>query len=131
MTSFSAGCGTIMYPERKGQPAGDIDWQVAGLNTLGLMFFFVPGVIAFAVDFNNGTIYLPQDSYGASETKADDEHLALISIPTNRLSKHEIGIIVSNHAGQEVKLASGQYETQPLDSIDNFWTLSDQMNVQS
>ncbi|GAA0697651.1 hypothetical protein GCM10009104_27510 [Marinobacterium maritimum] len=54
-----SGCGTIMHPERKGQVSGRIDPGVAVLDGLGLLFFFVPGVIAFAVDFSNGTIYLP------------------------------------------------------------------------
>ncbi|MDP3458087.1 MAG: hypothetical protein Q8S09_02315 [Hyphomonas sp.] len=61
--SFAAAslgaCGTIMYPERKGQVDGKIDPTVAILNGIGLLLFLVPGVIAFAVDFSNGTIYLP------------------------------------------------------------------------
>ena len=56
--SISA-CGTVMFPERKGQINGQIDTQVAILNSIGLLFYLVPGVVAFAVDFNNGTIYLP------------------------------------------------------------------------
>lgn len=54
-----ASCGTILYPERKGQKAGQIDPGVAILDGVGLLFFIIPGVIAFAVDFNNNTIYLP------------------------------------------------------------------------
>lgn len=57
-TSLSA-CGTIMYPERKGQIDGKIDPTVAILDGIGLLLFLIPGVIAFAVDFSNGTIYLP------------------------------------------------------------------------
>src|SRR4030067_3820528 len=60
----SAGCGTIMYPERRGQKAGKIDVAVAALDAVGLLFFIIPGVIAFAVDFNNGTIYLPAAAKG-------------------------------------------------------------------
>lgn len=52
-------CGTIMHPERKGQVDGRIDPGIAALNAVGLLFWFIPGVIAFAVDFSNGTIYLP------------------------------------------------------------------------
>ena len=52
------GCGTIMYPERKGQKKGQIDTSIAILDGLGLLLFIIPGVIAFAVDFNNGSIYL-------------------------------------------------------------------------
>lgn len=57
-TAVSA-CGTILYPERKGQIDGRIDPAIAILDGLGLLLFLVPGVIAFAVDFSNGTIYLP------------------------------------------------------------------------
>lgn len=60
----SVGCGTILHPERKGQQAGKIDVAVAALDAIGLLFFIVPGVIAFAVDFNNGTIYLPAGGKG-------------------------------------------------------------------
>ncbi len=59
---FATGCGSIMYKERVGQPhSHQIDWKVAALNGLGMLFFFVPGVVAFAVDFYTGAIYLPYD----------------------------------------------------------------------
>jgi HAMP domain-containing protein len=61
--AFQSGCGTILYPERKGQRSGEIDVGVAVLDAIGLLFFIIPGVIAFAVDFNNGTIYLPRGSH--------------------------------------------------------------------
>ena len=57
------GCGTILHSERVGQPhSRDIDWKVAGMNGLGLILFFVPGVVAFFVDFYTGAIYLPDES---------------------------------------------------------------------
>jgi len=50
-----------MHSERCGGPhRGRIDWKVAALDGLGLIFFFVPGVIAFVVDFSTGAIYLPE-----------------------------------------------------------------------
>ncbi|QDU77492.1 hypothetical protein Pan97_45620 [Bremerella volcania] len=59
---FSSGCGSLMHSERVGQPhTHQIDWKVAALNGLGMLFFFVPGVVAFAVDFYTGAIYLPYD----------------------------------------------------------------------
>src|SRR5262249_47382389 len=54
-----AGCGTILYPERRGQVGGRLDVGVVVLDAIGLLFFLIPGIIAFAVDFSNGTIYLP------------------------------------------------------------------------
>ena len=65
--SLVAGCGMIMHPERRGQPpGGGLDWSVVALDGLGLLLFFLPGVIAFAVDFSTGAIYLPPEGYGAS-----------------------------------------------------------------
>ncbi len=60
------GCGTILYPERKGQKSGKIDVGVAILDGIGVLVFIIPGVIAYGVDFYNGTIYLPGTSGGRS-----------------------------------------------------------------
>ena len=57
----AVGCGSLLHSERCGRPhGGRIDWKVAALDGLGLIFFFVPGVIAFVVDFSTGAIYLPE-----------------------------------------------------------------------
>jgi hypothetical protein len=52
-----AACGTIIYPERRGQSSGQLDPAIIAANGVGLLFFFVPGVVAFAVDFSTGAIY--------------------------------------------------------------------------
>lgn len=68
----TAGCGTILHPERRGQRGGRLDVGVVLLDAIGLLFFVIPGVIAFAVDFSNGTIYLPGGGPGIlSEVKFD------------------------------------------------------------
>ena len=54
------GCGTILYPERRDQPAGKLDTGIVILDGIGLFIFLIPGVIAFAVDFMTGAIYLPK-----------------------------------------------------------------------
>jgi hypothetical protein len=54
-----AGCGTLLYPERRGQTSGEIDPTVAILDGIGLLFFLVPGLVSFAIDFSTGAIYLP------------------------------------------------------------------------
>ena len=53
------GCGTLIYPERRGQKTGRVDVGIALLDALWLLVFIVPGVVAFAVDFTTGAIYLP------------------------------------------------------------------------
>jgi hypothetical protein len=57
LTAPVAGCGTFLYPERKGQTAGRIDAGVVVMDSLWLLLFIVPGVIFLVVDFNNGTAY--------------------------------------------------------------------------
>jgi hypothetical protein len=54
-----------MYPERKGQKGGRIDVGIAVLDGIGLLAYLVPGIIAYALDFNNGTIYLPATAQGS------------------------------------------------------------------
>ena len=75
LTIQLSGCGTILKPERKGQSSGQLDVGIVALNAIGLLFFLVPGVIAFAVDFNNGTIYLPGGSASVNE---DDVNIVYI-----------------------------------------------------
>src|SRR5262245_26958554 len=59
-TCTASGCGTFIYSERCGQPhSNQIDWKVVALDSLGLILFFVPGLVAFIVDFYTGAIYLP------------------------------------------------------------------------
>lgn len=92
------GCGTIMYPERKGQKGGKIDIGVALLDAVGLFFFIIPGVIAYAVDFNNGTIYLPggtssMDTENIKEVNFDPKNTNMVII--EELVKKETGCDVS------------------------------------
>jgi len=53
------GCGTILYPERRGQTSGHVDTGVAVMDGLWCLLFIIPGVVAFIVDFGNGAIYEP------------------------------------------------------------------------
>jgi hypothetical protein len=115
-----SGCGTILYPERRGQPAGRLDWGIVALDAVGLLFFFVPGVIAFAVDFNNGTIYLPPEHYG--DAAPSDRRLRSHRIDGDPRSVRDVEQAVSQHAGRDVELQPGGYETRPLETLDDFWS---------
>ena len=108
------GCGTIFWPERKGQPSGRLDPKVVALDAVGLLLFFIPGVIAFAVDFNNGTIYLPPESHVSTEPSPSGW------IPVRSSSKsptsHEIERIVQQRTGKSFRLQSGRYRATQLHS---------------
>src|SRR5580700_12189684 len=60
----AASCGTIIHPERWGQPrTGPLDPSIVVLDGLGVLLFVIPGIVAFVVDFSTGAIYLPGPAY--------------------------------------------------------------------
>ncbi|MBZ5874742.1 hypothetical protein [Chromohalobacter israelensis] len=83
-TTTLAGCGSIFYPERKGQPSGRIDPAVAIADGVGLLFYIIPGVIAYAIDFSNGTIYLPSRDTAAVNTLHFDDELVRVERVASR-----------------------------------------------
>ncbi|WP_166820219.1 hypothetical protein [Thalassoroseus pseudoceratinae] len=114
---LTSSCGTILHPERRGQPAGRLDPKIVALDAVGMLFFFVPGVIAFAVDFSNGTIYLPPEGYGENAADSTDEPVCVKVDPTD-LNQERIEQIVQTHTDQNISLAAGSYQVQPIDSVD-------------
>ena len=112
----TSGCGTIFWPERKGQPPGGLDPKVVALDAIGLLLFFVPGVVAFAVDFNNGTIYLPP----GSQVDAKDSMHRWTSIPTAsaRPTSEEIEQVIWERTGKPIRLQPGAYRVGRLESTE-------------
>jgi len=112
------GCGTLMYPERKGQRSGRIDAGVAVLDGIGLLFFIIPGIIAYAVDFSNGTIYLPGTVRGSlglkdiKQVKFDPKHYTNATIEN----------IIQEETGYTVKLSQDNIKISKLESIDDMVT---------
>jgi hypothetical protein len=116
------GCGTIFFPERKGQPPGPLDLKVVALDAIGLLFFFIPGVIAFAVDFNNGTIYLPPGTY--SQTGNDKERWKGIRTTSTRPDSAEIEEAIRTRTGKSIRLKPGSYRVARLDSMESLEDLN-------
>ncbi|WJN58831.1 polyribonucleotide nucleotidyltransferase [Pseudomonas sp. SO81] len=68
LTQLSA-CGTLFFPDRRGQIEGQVDPVVVGLDAIGILFYVIPGLIAFGIDFATGAIYLPNDQYSVAPEK--------------------------------------------------------------
>ena len=105
-----------MYPERRGQRGGSLDAGVAVLDGIGLLFGIIPGVIAFAVDFSNGTIYLPErmrvgllDFKNIKEVKFDPKYTSLASIER----------IIKDQTGCEVKFGQDNIRLSKLKSLND------------
>lgn len=105
-TLHLSACGTILYPERKGQVSGRIDTGVAALNGIGLLFYFIPGVIAFAVDFSNGTIYLPN-----SAATDDDSDLRVVHTD-KELTPDQLQQLISEEVGKPVDLTQARVSAE-------------------
>ena len=58
-------CGTLLYPERHGRRSGRVDPGVIVMDGVLLLFFVVPGLVAFAVDFYTGSIYVRRGDHRA------------------------------------------------------------------
>jgi hypothetical protein len=62
LSSQLLSCGYILHPERRNQKSGHVDWAIVGLDAIGLLFFIIPGLIAFGVDIASGTIYMSSNN---------------------------------------------------------------------
>jgi hypothetical protein len=108
---FETGCGAIFYPERRGQKGGRIDAGVAVLDGIGLLFFILPGVIAFAVDFGTGAIYIPTGGKG------------MFGMETTRfaagpMEKRDIERALREKTGVAVSLDDPALQAFELNSVD-------------
>jgi hypothetical protein len=101
------GCGTIIYPERRGQQTPTlnrlerIDALVVVLDGILLFAFFVPGVVAFGVDFATGAIYLPagQTNFLKSKSAANLEDVHIVRIDPDKLNIDTIKLVVEEYTG--------------------------------
>ncbi|MCJ8330490.1 MAG: hypothetical protein HRT89_17780 [Lentisphaeria bacterium] len=90
-------CGSLLYPERQGQAnTGKYDPMVLVMDGFLCLFFIIPGVIAFLVDFNSGAIYLPQ-----GEAK-------LIKFNPDNTTVEEVEALIKKHTGKDIKLNQNQ-----------------------
>lgn len=109
-----SACGTILHPERKGQRDGRIDAGVAVLDGIGLLFFIIPGVIAYAVDFSNGTIYLPGGKRAALENPEDLADIYAVNLGKENLSAKDIQKAIYAKTGKIVDVDTAK--TMPLNA---------------
>lgn len=111
----SVGCGTLLYPERQGQARnGPLDWKVVALNTIGLLVFFIPGVIAFGVDWYNGTLFLPAGYGKSGSTKSG---LTKIKIPENERNIAGLERFLAKHLGREIRLEGDECITMQVENM--------------
>ncbi|MBI5243588.1 MAG: polyribonucleotide nucleotidyltransferase [Elusimicrobia bacterium] len=111
-----AACGTIMYPERKGQKDGRVDIGVALLDGIGLLFFIIPGVIAYAVDFSNGTIYLPGTSTKTKKAGLELRGLKAVKFDAKHYTPDSLRAVIRKETGYDLDWRDPRLQAVQLES---------------
>lgn len=99
LTQLSA-CGTLFYPDRRGQIDGRIDPAVAAMDAIGILFFVIPGLIAFAIDFTTGAIYLP----GGQTAQVDPHNLKQIVDADGNVDPSKLRALIEVQTGHSLPL---------------------------
>lgn len=117
----ASSCGTLLYPERRGQPRGQLDMGVIALDAIGLIFFIVPGLIAFCVDFATGAIYLPPPAYvPTSAGRGRRPELRRVDVAGEQLTQARVEETVRQHTGKLVDLGPGRFHASPMNDLAEF-----------
>ena len=95
-----SACGTIFYPDRRGQIEGRVDPAIVALNAIGILFYVIPGLIAFGVDFATGAIYLP----GGLSAQVDPQSLHDVVDADGNIDKAKLKALIETQTGQSLPL---------------------------
>jgi hypothetical protein len=115
LTLSLAGCGTLIYPERRGQTGGRIDPAIAILDGVGLLVFLIPGMVAFAIDFATGAIYLP----GSSHAALDGDKMTVIDLQDSDISPEILRDIIEERTGYPVSFHDPQLEAYRVENAED------------
>lgn len=99
LTQLTA-CGTLFFPDRRGQIEGRIDPVVAGLNAIGILFYVIPGLIAFGIDFATGAIYLP----GGLTSQVDPQDLQNVVDADGKIDAAKLKALIEVQTGHSLPL---------------------------
>lgn len=99
LTQLTA-CGTLFFPDRRGQIEGRIDPVVAALNAVGILFYVIPGLIAFGIDFATGAIYLP----GGVSAQVDPQELQNLVDANGQIDNAKLKVLIEQSTGHSLPL---------------------------
>ncbi|MGE8394624.1 MAG: polyribonucleotide nucleotidyltransferase, partial [Pseudomonas sp.] len=98
LLSQLTACGTLFFPDRRGQIEGKIDPVVAALDAIGILFYVIPGLIAFGIDFATGAIYLP----GGTTAQVAPEKLNEAISADGKVDNSKLQAILESELGQRL-----------------------------
>lgn len=95
-----SGCGTLFFSHRMGKKLSKtIDNRVYYTNCFLCLFGIIPGVVAFVLDYANGTIY-----YTEAELIPDDI-FGMKKLPGGNMTPEEIAGKLSEALGKEISVS--------------------------
>jgi hypothetical protein len=92
---LASSCGTVLYPDRHGRRGGRVDPVVLLLDGAFLLLFIIPGLVAFAIDFYTGAVYMPASG---------ERDKSLFGVAPSELDAARIEALVRAHTGVPVRL---------------------------
>lgn len=99
LTQLTA-CGTLFFPDRRGQIEGRIDPVIAALDAVGILFYVIPGLIAFGIDFATGAIYLP----GGVSAQVDPQELQNLVDADGQIDNAKLKALIEQSTGHSLPL---------------------------
>jgi hypothetical protein len=100
LLSQLTACGTLFYPDRRGQIEGRVDPVIVALDAIGILFYVIPGLIAFGVDFATGAIYLP----GGTTAQVAPEKLHEAISADGKVDNARLQAILESELGKHLPL---------------------------
>lgn len=92
-----SSCGTILKPYQINKVHSDrLDMSIVVLDALGLLFFIIPGVVAFTVDYINGTLYLASGKYSLTKIDANEIY-KILSEEGYKVTLEDIQVIMKEN----------------------------------
>ncbi|MCY1453949.1 hypothetical protein D9M71_709760 [compost metagenome] len=74
--------------------------MVAALDAIGILFYVIPGLIAFGVDFATGAIYLPE----GQNAQVSPEKLKEVIGVDGQVDKAQLKAIIERETGHSLPL---------------------------
>ncbi len=109
-----ASCGTILYPERRNQKVGHVDAGIAILDAIWLLVGIIPGIIAFAVDFSTGAIYLPN----TERASIDGKNMRIVHFDPKTTTPKMVEEIISKETGKDFHFSDKRLKLARLKNTD-------------
>jgi flagellar basal body-associated protein FliL len=98
--SASVSCGYFLYPKRRGNKGGGLHTPTLVMDLLWLLPGIIPGVVALAVDFSTGAIYLGKG--GKAQLQNVDRKTKIVVVKPKVKHRTELTVNLYDQKGKVV-----------------------------